>query len=324
MKRILLGVSDLEVSRIAIGAMRYAVWPQANAADETALRQRLFAAYDAAWECGINLVDHADIYAAGRCELLFGQYLKERPGLRERLVIQSKCGIRFGPSGGPARQFDFSKEHIVNSVEASIERMGCGWLDVLLLHRPDCLIEPEEVAAAFDALHTAGKVRWFGVSNHGIQQIELLSASLNRPLIANQLQLNMRQHALFSEGVLVNSRQTQTSLQQGLLDYCRRKRITVQPWCPIAKEFLPSESGSAPEHQLRDAADVLQRLADAHAVSPDAIQIAWLLRHPAKLQPVIGTTRPERVRAQCAADTVELSRLEWYEILAAARAASLP
>lgn len=323
--RIQLGAAGPEVSAIALGAMRYALPADAAAAGRAELERRLFAAYDAAWECGINMVDHADIYAGGRCEELFGQYLRARPGLRDRLVIQTKCGIRFGDgSGGDPHRYDHSRAHIVAAAEGSLRRLGCGHLDVLLLHRPDCLVEPEEVAAAVDDLHRAGKVRFFGVSNHSIWQIELLRRHVGQPLVANQLELNLRQHVLITDGMLVNIPQPATNLAAGLLDYCRLHRITVQPWCPVAREFLPATvAATAPDHGRR-VADLLAALAAQYGVAPDAVQIAWLLRHPARLQPLIGTTRPERVRAQTAAAGIALTREDWYALVEAIRGKRVP
>ncbi len=319
--------TDLRVSRIAYGCMKIGGgWDHTpiSAEAETAAR----AAVEAALECGINFFDHADIYCCGKSETVFGRLLADSPGLRDRVVLQSKVGIRFAndaySSGEPAR-YDFSREHILRSTEAILQRLQTDRLDLLLLHRPDPLVEPEEVAAAFDALHSSGKVRHFGVSNHTPAQIELLRRHVRQPLVVNQLEFSLAQPALVVEGVLANraGSTTEANLSTGLLDYCRLHDILVQAWAPVGGgrllRALNAETGP-----LTACADLLSRLAAQKQTTPDAVALAWILRHPAGIQPILGTTRAERVHAAAPADQITLTREEWYALLAAARGQKVP
>jgi predicted oxidoreductase len=273
------------------------------------------AAVDAALECGINLFDHADIYCKGKSEQVFGDFLRARPGLRDEMILQSKCGIRDG-------RYDFSFEHITGSVEGSLARLQVDHLDILLLHRPDCLFEPDEVARAFDRLQADGKVRHFGVSNFSIGQVRLLQASLDQPLLFNQLQLGLLHPQLIEEGILVNQAPGSFS-GSGLLDYCRAEDIRVQAWSPLDRGRLIQPLAGV-EQRIQKAADSVANLAERHGCSREAIVLAWLLRHPAGIQPVIGTRNPQRIRACCEADGVVLTREEWYELFVAARGKNLP
>jgi predicted oxidoreductase len=312
--------TDLHVSRLAYGCMKLGgSWDHAPISAET---ERLAnAAVDAALECGITFFDHADIYTCGKSETVFGRLLAGRPGLRDQIVLQSKVGIRFANdaygSGEPHR-FDFSREHILRSTEAILARLGCERLDLLLLHRPDPLVEPEEVAAAFDALHAAGKVRHFGVSNHTPAQIGLLARHVRQALVVNQLEFSLAQPALVVEGILANRPEgpQESALAAGLLDHHRAHDISVQAWSPFGHGKL-----LASEHP---AAALLARLAQEKSVAPEAIALAWILRHPAGIQPIIGSTRADRIRAAAAATTISLSREEWYSLLAAARGRKMP
>ena len=320
MKRYLLPHSELEVSRIAYGCMQLSrAWDAtAITGDEIAATLRQL---DTALEQGINLFDHADIYACGKSELLFGEALRQRPGLRTSIVLQSKCGIRFAgdPEAGSPARYDFSRGHLVRSVEGILERLDTDYLDVLLLHRPDPLMEPAEVAHAFDQLHASGKVLHFGVSNHGATQISLLQEHLEQPLVVNQVELSLLHHQLVSDGILFN--QAGDTGAGRTLDYCREYGILVQAWSPLAGGRL---FAGEPGQELSAAAGLVTRLATEKDVSPEAILLAWLLRHPAGIQPVIGTGNPQRLIAGCQADTIELSREEWYALLAAARGAPAP
>jgi predicted oxidoreductase len=314
--------ADLVVSRLAYGCMKIGgSWDHAPISAETEAAARV--AVEAALECGINLFDHADIYCCGKSEAVFGRLLAAAPGLRDRIVLQSKVGIRFANdayhSGEPAR-YDFSQEHILRSTEAILRRLGIAHLDILLLHRPDPLVEPAEVAAAFDELHRAGKVRHFGVSNHTAAQIELLRSHLRQPIVVSQLEFSLAQPALVVEGVRANQAgagaSTDSCLAANLLDYHRLHDILVQAWSPFGHGKL-----LAPEHS---AAPLLARLAAEKNTTPDAVALAWILRHPAGIQPVVGTTRADRVRAAAPAAALTLSREEWYALLAAARGANVP
>ena len=306
--------TDLEVSRIAYGCMQLS-----SAWDGTPLtaaeRSRTAALVDAALEQGITLFDHADIYARGKSERLFGEVLRATPGLRERIVLQSKCGIRFAddPQPGVPARYDFSYAHLVASVEGILQRLDTDCLDLLLLHRPDPLCQPQEVARAFDHLRSSGKVRYFGVSNHSPAQIALLQKHLDQRLVVNQIELSLRHHYPISEGILVNQAGADTVNAAGILDYCRRHELLVQAWSPLAGGKL-----SGP------AAALAAQLAQSKGTSTEAILLAWLLKHPAPIQPIIGTTKPERLTDSCHARSIELTREEWYALLAAARGKGVP
>lgn len=322
MKTYLLA-DGLPVSRLAYGCMQLSrAWDATPVtADERRLTQRLV---ETALAGGITLFDHADIYARGKSEQVFGDVLRASPGLRERMVLQSKCGIRFAddPPGTPGC-YDFSQAHIVASVEGSLSRLGVGHLDVLLLHRPDALVEPEEVAKAFDTLHTAGKVRHFGVSNHTAGQIALLRRHVRQPLVANQVEVSLLHHHLIDDGVVANTTGHAYASAAGTLDYCRLHDLRMQAWSPLAGGKLATTSEFA-DPVIRATSALLHQLAEEKGVTPEAIQLAWLLRHPAGIQPIVGTTDPVRLAACCAADGVTLSREEWYALFTAARGTRVP
>lgn len=313
--------TDLQASRLAYGCMNLG-----GAMDDSPLTRDLVrtahAAVEAALEAGINCFDHADIYAAGKSEAVFGEVLKARPGLRERIILQSKCGIRLSTGPNDPKRYDFSYGHLVGSVEASLRRLGTDYLDILLLHRPDPLAEPEEVARAFDHLQESGKVRHFGVSNQSASQIELLRCFVRQPLVANQLELSLAHAQLVDEGVSVNHGEAPPPTS-GTLDYCRIHDIRVQAWAALggARFLSPAERQDA---ATRRTTTLIAQLAAERGSTAEAILLAWLLRHPAGIQPLIGSTRPERIRACCASVTVELSREEWYALFIAARGAKLP
>lgn len=250
--------------------------------------------------------------------------LRGSPALRAKMVLQSKCGIRFAddPPGTPGR-YDFSHAHIVASVEGSLARLGVEHLDVLLLHRPDALVEPEEVARAFDALHASGKVRHFGVSNHTPGQIDLLRRHVRQRLVANQVEISLLHLPLIDEGVVANTTGHAYASAAGTLDHARLHDIRVQAWSPLAGGKLATTSEFS-DPVIRETSTLLRQLAEAKGVAPEAIQLARLLRHPAGLQPIVGTTDPVRLVACAAADTVQLSREEWYALFTAARGARVP
>jgi predicted oxidoreductase len=320
-----LGSSNLQVTRIAYGCMPLGgSWDDAPLADQT--RRAAMASIRAALDCGIAFFDHADIYCRGKSEEVFSGIWQEVPRLRQQVVLQSKCGLRFGgePDAATPFRYDFSHAHILRSVEGSLRRLKTDYLDVLLLHRPDPLVEPDEVARAFDELHAAGKVRWFGVSNHTAAQIELLRRSVRQPLVANQLAFNVIHTQLLDEGVVFNQDNPRLTRNEGTIEYCRLHHITLQAWGPLAWGRLTGKPGDAPSERITKAAEVVSTMARDKGVSGEAILVAWILRHPARIQPVIGTTNPERIRAACQADEVALTREEWYRLYVAGRGENLP
>ncbi|MBE0600286.1 MAG: aldo/keto reductase, partial [Firmicutes bacterium] len=257
---------------------------------------------------GANFFDHADVYGRGDCEAIFSKAVHMTPAVRETMILQSKCGIR------PGVAFDFSKKHILESVDGSLKRLGTDYLDVLLLHRPDALAEPEEIAQAFDGLQASGKVRHFGVSNQSPMQIQLLKRSVKQPLVANQLQLSITNATMITRGMHVNMLdQDAVDRDGGILDFCRLHDITVQPWSPFQYGFFEGVFlGSDKYPELNKEID---SLAEAYGVSNTTIVIAWLLRHPAHMQPVTGTMNVQRLKDCVAAADVRLTREEWYVLL---------
>ncbi|MGB3732134.1 aldo/keto reductase [Microbacterium sp.] len=268
--------------------------------------------YDTARAAGIDFFDHADIYGGGMhvCEDRFASALKLSAAERAEIILQTKCGIV------PSEQmFDFSYEHIMTQVEGSLKALRTDYLDVLLLHRPDALVEPEEVARAFDELASSGKVRSFGVSNHTPRQIDLLRTAVTQPLIANQLQLSITHSPIIAQGVAANMSGEDQSIVRdggGIVEYCRAGGITIQAWSPFQAGFFDGVFLGDPEHAELNA--VIDRLAAKHGVEPIGIATAWITRHPAHMQVVLGTTTPQRVTDAAAGADVELSRAEWYEL----------
>lgn len=274
------------------------------------------ALYDTARAAGIDFFDHADIYG-GRmhhCESRFAAALRLTAAERDEIVLQTKCGIV--PDKG---MFDFSYEHIVAQVEGSLRSLRTDRLDVLLLHRPDALVEPEEVARAFDELEASGKVRAFGVSNHTPRQIDLLRTAVRQPLVANQLQLSITHAPIIAQPIAMNMAAEDQSIVRdggGVVEYCRINGITIQAWSPFQGGFFTGVFLGNPQYAELNA--VIDRLAAAHGVTPIAIATAWIVRHPARMQVVLGTTTPERVTDAAAGADVELTREEWYELFRAA------
>lgn len=320
-----LGVSDLKVTRVAYGCM-----PLGGSWDDSPLtaqtRKEALISLRAALDAGINFFDHADIYCRGKSEEVFAGIWKERPGLRQQIILQSKCGIRFGgdPTPNAPHRFDFSYEHIVRSVEGSLRRLQTDYLDVLLLHRPDPLVEPEEVARAFDELHQAGKVRWFGVSNHTAAQMELLRHYLRQPIVANQVAFNVIHTHMLDEGIIFNQDNPRLARNEGTIEYCRLHNITLQSWGSLAWGLLSGREPEKPSERIAQASTAVAEMAKQKGVSPEAILVAWILRHPAKIQAIIGTTKPERIFAACQGDQISLSREEWYRLFLAGRGEPLP
>ena len=299
-KTIDVGKSGLIAPAILAGCMRIGNMSiqQADTFVKTAL------------ECGVTMFDHADIYGAGSCEELFGKVLAQTPSLRERMLIQTKCGIRQG-------YYDFSKEHILASVDSSLQRLHTDHLDLLLLHRPDTLMEPEEVAEAFGILQSNGKVRHFGVSNQNPAQMELLQRALPQKLIANQLQLSMTNTGMIDSGVNVNTKGTGAVDRDGsVLEYCRLKEITIQAWSPFQYGFF--EGVFLGNEKFPHLNQMIDQLAKQYQVSNSAIAAAWILRHPADMQVVLGTTNPQRLSDIAGAADIHLTRQEWYGLYRAA------
>lgn len=262
------------------------------------------------YDLGIDFYDHADIYGGGKCEEVFADSIKRLGIDRSKLILQSKCGIRKG-------YFDFSKEHILSSVDGILSRLKTDYLDILLLHRPDTLVEPEEVAEAFGQLVESGKVRNFGVSNFNPGQIELLQASLPMKLQANQLQLSITNTGMIDRGLTVNMKhENSIDRDGGILDYCRLKKITIQAWSPFQFGFFEGVFIDNPK--FPELNEVLDRLCKQYGVTKTGMAIAWIQRHPAKIQSVLGTTSPDRVRQVAEAVKIELTRPDWYEIYRAA------
>ncbi|HOJ47872.1 MAG TPA: aldo/keto reductase [Bacillota bacterium] len=296
MKYIQFKDTNLQASEIALGCMRI------SGLSEKAVDRLI----GTALEEGINFFDHADIYGQGMSEEVFGRAVAKTPGLREKIIIQTKCGIRQG-------YYDFSKEHILNAVEGSLKRLKTDYINILLLHRPDTLMEPEEVAEAFTKLQESGKVRHFGVSNQKPLQIELLSKYVKQRIIINQLQLSITDTGMIDSGLNVNMKNSASlDHDDSILEYCRLKDITIQPWSPFQFGFFEGvylDNPKFPELNKK-----LNEIAREKGVRNSAVAIAWLLRHPARMQPIVGTTNPQRLIDICKASDVELTRKEWYEL----------
>jgi predicted oxidoreductase len=295
MKNITVG-GKLNGSAVAMGCMRI------KDAEESVDR-----IIGTALECGINYFDHADIYGGGECESIFGNYLDTHRDLRDKITVQSKCAIRKGC-------YDFSKEHIVSSVEGSLKRLKTDYLDVLLLHRPDTLMEPDEVAEAFSKLESDGKVRYFGVSNHNPYQIELLKTAVKQPIIIDQMQFSIPECGLVTSGLNVNMKNSESVMHDGsLLEYARLKGITIQAWSPFQQGFIKKpfigDYDNFPELNKR-----LEELAEKYNAEPISVASAWILRHPAKIQLISGSMNPSRIKAICKGADITLTREEWYSV----------
>ncbi|MBR3149391.1 MAG: aldo/keto reductase [Eubacterium sp.] len=295
MKRIMIG-NVIDAPVVAMGCMRL------KGAEENADR-----IIGTALECGIDYFDHADIYGGGQCEEVFGKYLTAHKDLRDKITVQTKCGIRNG-------FFDFSKEHIINSVNNSLKRLCTDYLDVLLLHRPDTLMEPDEVAEAFSLLEKEGKVKHFGVSNQNPYQIELLKTAVKQPIIINQLQFSIPESGMVTSGLNVNMKNDESFMHDGsALEYSRIKGITIQAWSPFQQGFIKKPFIGDYE-TYPELNKTLEELAEKYDVQPISIASAWILRHPANIQVVSGSMNPERIRAICSGADITLTREEWYSI----------
>jgi predicted oxidoreductase len=300
MRQIQLGKSGLSVPTIAVGCMRI------NGIEFKEAERFLQTALDE----GAVFFDHADIYGGGKCEEIFSKAIHMNDDVREKIILQSKCGIRRG-------RYDFSKEYILSSVEGSLKRLNTDYLDVLVLHRPDALAEPEEVAEAFDILQSSGKVRNFGVSNHNSTQIQLLQKYVKQPIVTDQLQFSITNATMVTQGLHVNMvDESAVNRDASVLDFCRLNDITIQTWSPLQYGFFSGvflDNAKFPELNK-----TLNELAEKYNVSNTTIAIAWILRHPAKMQPVTGTMNVNRLKDCLKAADIKLTREEWYQILLAA------
>lgn len=303
MRYIKFGERQKEVSEVVLGLMRISEMTVDQVED----------LIESALAVGINAFDIADCYGHGKCEQILGEVLKRRPDLREKMWIQSKCGIRMEEF----TYFDFSKEHILEAVDGILERLNVDYIDSLLLHRPDALMEPAEIAEAFDLLKSQGKVIDFGVSNQNPMMMALIQKDVNQPLVANQLQLSAAFTPSFDAGFHVNMKQEAGIVRDSsIFEYCRLHDVVIQAWSVLQFDyfggvFLCSEKYPELNH-------VLNRLAEKYHVSLSAVAIAWVLRYPAKMQAVIGTTKKARVAEAAKAAEIQLTRKEWYEIYLAA------
>jgi len=299
MKSINIG-NKIKASAISLGCMRMGGLEE----------KRVDAIMDEALECGIDFFDHADIYGGGNAEKTFGKYLKRHRGVRDKITVQTKCAIH-------DKQYDFSKEHILKSVEGSLERLGSDYIDVLLLHRPDTLMEPEEVAEAFDILESSGKVRFFGVSNQNMMQMELLKTAVKQPLIINQLQFSVTEAGMVSSGMNVNMKNAESVMHDGsFLEYSRIKNITIQAWSPFQYGFF--EGNFVDNDKFPELNQKLEEIGEKYGLTKTGVAAAWILRHPANMQLIAGTMNPVHLKEICKASDVLLTRSEWYEIYRAA------
>jgi len=314
MQTISLGVGLLTSSRLAYGCWRVAgTWDPSEATSESRASGRR--AIIAAYEAGYTLFDNADIYCRGEAERILGETLKEVSGMRERVVIVTKGGIRPAgdPQPGAPKRYDFSASYLVNACEQSLRRLGIETIDIYLLHRPDFLADPGEVASAFSQLKAAGKVRYFGVSNFRPMLVIALQSACPMPLVVHQVEISLARL---------------DALTDGTLDQCLIEKITPMAWSPLAAgligdgadRLLPSQKAYRPQQFLPE----LDAIAKARGVGRAAIALAWLLKHPANIQPIIGSINPDRIRAAAQAADLELTREEWYRLLIAARGEPLP
>lgn len=303
MKYFKMANTNLEVSNIIMGNMRLTQLslPEIEKLIRSAMEQ------------GINFFDHADIYGGGKCEELFSEAIKMNSSIREKMILQSKCGIVPNKN-----YFDFSKEYILQAVDGILKRLKTEYLDILLLHRPDPLVEPTEVAEAFEKLYTSGKVKYFGVSNHNPAQIEFLQKYLPQKLVVNQIQLSIVHTPVIDSGIALNMKVEQSvNRDSSVLDYCRLNDITLQAWSPFQKGFFEGPFLGDMEN-FKELNELLNSLADKYGVTNTAIATAWITRHPANIQVVLGTTNPQRLEDACQGSEINLTREEWNLVYKAA------
>jgi predicted oxidoreductase len=313
MQKLVLGTSSLRVSRLAYGCWRLADASNASKS-KSEIRVAGKRAVIAAYEVGYTIFDHADIYGGGDAERIFGEVLRENPEMRDRISIVTKCGVRRSddPPGSPYH-YNLSGEYIIRSCEGSLKRLGIETIDVLLLHRADWLVDPEDVSGAFTKLKQSGKVRFFGVSNFRPSLVSALQTACPMPLVVNQVEISLCKLDAFEDGTL---------------DQCLEKKITPMAWSPLgggqlaegAKRLLKSQKG----YQIKKVVPLLDELAAQYGVTRSAVALAWLLKHPADIMPIVGSTNPQRIRDAARATKINLNREEWYRLLIAARGESLP
>ncbi|CAH6979882.1 Aldo/keto reductase [Vibrio chagasii] len=279
---------------------------------------------DTALESGINLFDHADIYTFSKAEQAFGQALQQAPELRDQMFIQSKCGIRFEGEGNVGR-YDFSADWVSQSVEGILKRLNTEKLDVLLLHRPDPLMDLDELARTLENLKVQGKVDFAGVSNMNSLQIQYLQSALGQPIVANQVEMSLAKLDWLNDGVMINSQgHHQSDFAAGTLEHCQMNNIQLQAWGCLAQGRF-AEQGLYSEHEnVKKTTHYVAQLANQYGVESEAIVLAFLLRHPAGIQPVIGTTNLERIKATAVATQINLTREEWYNLYVYSRGQALP
>lgn len=299
-------VSDFTIPRVVMGCMHLAELDRKSACD----------LIETAFANSMNFFDHADVYGGGTCESLFADAIEALGVKREKMILQSKCGIVKRNDG--SAYYDFSGSHIVKSVEESLKRLRTDYLDILLLHRPDTLLVPDEIAEAFDTLHTKGMVRFFGVSNCNPTQMELIQSAVTHKLLFNQLQFSLGHPIMAGTGLAVNMTLDQsTERSGGILEYCRLKGIAIQAWSPLQRGFFDGPYLGDRDHYA-ELNGVIERLAHEYAVSPTAIAIAWILRHPGIQQAITGTMNRQRFLDCAAGADIDLSRDEWYALFTAA------
>jgi len=324
MKTYQIPQTDLTVSRIAFGTWHLGgTWDFEPPSDD--IKKRADALIHEAVEQGITMIDLADIYTRGKSDEVVGEVIKNDPSIREKVLLQAKSGIVLPDElyEGSIPHYDFSYENLTSKVEKTLERLNTDYVDLFLLHRPDPLVEPEEVARAFDDLQASGKVRYFGVSNHTPMQIELLKKYVRQPLVVNQIEMNILHNDLITDGIWSNNTDVTYTSARGTLDYCRVNDMMIQAWSPVAGGQIFAPKDDAPDN-VKATAALIKELAEKHETTASAIALAWLLKHPATIQPILGTMKVERIAESIKADDVELSRLEWYALLAAANGKNIP
>ncbi|MBU0713618.1 aldo/keto reductase [bacterium] len=305
MDSLQIGTSDLKSSRLVHGCMRIV----GDNSDES--RRKGKAAVRTAYESGFTHFDHADIYGGGKCEELFAEVLREIPGMREKIIITSKCGIigRGNPVPDYPARYDFSEGYILKSVDGILKRLNTGYIDILLLHRPDFLFRAEEVAGAFEQLKNSGKVRHFGVSNFHPSQLSLLQSYCPMPLIINQVEINIHN---------INA------LLDGTLDQCQEQNISPQAWCPLGGVVYPAWGNIfSPDDEQRIKAE-FDRQAAKFNTENWIVMLAWLLKHPARIFPIVGTTNSSRISASLQALEIDYRREDWYRLLEARNGQPVP
>ena len=326
MKRIPLGRTGPEARRLAFGCAALA-GPWESGELTAHQRNQALKVLEAALAAGINHFDLADVYAYGKAEQAFSAIWGLDSNLRARIIVQTKYGVvrTADDAAGSQVYYDSSYEHILAAARGSLKRMAVDYLDLLVLHRPDPLLQPEEVAAAFERLHAGGEVRCFGVSNYSPAQIELLASVLDRRLVVNQLQLSLAHSDLINDAIVVNDTRPDRPVRgYGTLEYCMRKGITVQAWSPLGGGKLVRDTPDESDSRLMAVRRDLESVARDHGVEPAAIAIAWILRHPARIQPILGGKTPGEIVAAARGVDVDLTRAEWYRLFNASRGAPVP